>query len=288
MIDLATRRRCFAEDLQAIANLRTPALVEAFATVPRERFLDAGPWLVRGESDAAGAPPRLTPDADPQHVYHNHSIAIDPARQLFNGSPHVIAPCIDALALAPGARVLHVGCGRGYYSAVLAQTIGPSGRVVAIEIDDTLALAAGDALARWPSVEVRQGDGTAIGGERFDGILINAGVTHPLDAWLDALAPGGHVVFPLTVSMPAMGTIGKGILVHLAREDDRFAASVLNFVAIYSALALRDEGLNRRLGEALRTMPFPRLSGLRRDAHEPTGACWLHGDRFCLGAAAPV
>ncbi len=31
--------------------------------------------------------PRKTPDADPRHLYHNVSVAIDPARQLFNGAP---------------------------------------------------------------------------------------------------------------------------------------------------------------------------------------------------------
>jgi len=40
--DLAVRRRRFAEEIGAAANLPTP-LVEAFAAVPRERFLDAGP-----------------------------------------------------------------------------------------------------------------------------------------------------------------------------------------------------------------------------------------------------
>ncbi len=51
-----------------------------------------------GEGDF-GAGQRPTPEADPRHVYHNFSIAIDPARKLFNGAeeepipaPHKVAP----------------------------------------------------------------------------------------------------------------------------------------------------------------------------------------------------
>src|SRR5512138_2464978 len=133
-IDLAVRRQLFAEDLQAICNLSTPALVDALAHVPREAFLGPGPWLVMGEGDI-GAGPRPTPDADARHVYHNYSIAIDPARQLFNGAPGVVGVSIDALGLRSGARVMHVGAGWGYYTAVLAHCVGPAGRVLALEAD---------------------------------------------------------------------------------------------------------------------------------------------------------
>lgn len=51
MSDLSTQRRYFAEELEAICDLRTPLLVDAFARVPREDYLTPGPWLVRSESD---------------------------------------------------------------------------------------------------------------------------------------------------------------------------------------------------------------------------------------------
>jgi len=69
-------------------------------------------------------------------VYHNVAVAIDPARQLFNGQPGTLAVWIDTLDLAAGMRVLHVGAGLGYYSAVMAECVGPTGRVVAYEVDD--------------------------------------------------------------------------------------------------------------------------------------------------------
>src|ERR1700704_5033504 len=139
MMDPDLRRRFFAEEIEAGCKLRSPALVDAFATVARERFLRPGPWTVLAGIDylpGADMRTRTTPDADPGRVYHNIGVAIDPARQLFNGQPGTLAVWIDALDLAPGCRVLHVGSGLGYYTAIVAQAVGPSGRVVAFEVDE--------------------------------------------------------------------------------------------------------------------------------------------------------
>ena len=75
MMDLDLRQRFFAEDIEAVCKLRSAALVDAFATVARERFLRPGPWTVLAESDflaGCGMKTRLTPDADPARVYHKH------------------------------------------------------------------------------------------------------------------------------------------------------------------------------------------------------------------------
>src|SRR5919198_4137946 len=117
-MDLNLRRRFFAEELEAVCKLQSAALVDAFAAVPRERFLPPGPWTVVASPDLglASVTTRTTEDADPARVCHNIAVAIDPARQLFNGQPGTLAIWMDALDLAPGARVLHVGCGLGYYT----------------------------------------------------------------------------------------------------------------------------------------------------------------------------
>jgi protein-L-isoaspartate(D-aspartate) O-methyltransferase len=281
-IDLDIRRRCYAEEVQAVANLRSGRLVDALATVPRERFLPPGPWTLRSEADVGGGP-RQTPDADPRHVYHNLAIGIDPSRQLFNGGPAVVARAIDALAIGPGSRVLHLGTGLGYYTALMGAITGEAGHVIGIEVDADLAARAAGNVASMPWVQVRQGDGTAPLDGTFDGILINAGVTHPRDAWLDALAPGGRLVLPLTATMPAMGPIGKGPMVVITRRaDGAFDAETLSFVAIYSAENLRDESLNTALGQAMARGMFTPLRRLRRDAHERDAACWLHMATTCI------
>jgi len=135
-----------------------------------------------------------------------------------------------------------------------------------------------------PWVTVECADGTGVVGP-FDAILVHAGATHPLDAWLDALAPAGRLLLPLTVEMPAMGaTLGKGVVALISRTQDGagFRAEILSFVAIYSAIGLRDERMAASLGQAMRRTSFPNLAQLRRDQHDSTPACWLHGPGFCL------
>ena len=282
--ELAALRRRYAQAITAAVGPTTPGLEEAFAAVPREAFLPPGPWVVVGERE----PPRRTPDDDPRVLYDNVSVGIDPDRQLFNGSPAVLARMIDALALRPGGRVLHLGAGLGYYSAVIGHVVGPPGSVVAVEIDRQLADRARSTLATMPWVRVVCGDGTAVDGP-LDAILVNAGVTHAQETWLDSLAPGGRLILPLTMEIPAMGsTLGKGVVVLIARTDDgrAFRAEVLSFVAIYSAVGLRDADIAERLGQALRRTSFPNLTSLRRDDHRQTPDCWLHTSRFCLSMRA--
>ncbi len=288
MIDLVQYRRFFAEEIEAVAKLQTPGLVDALATVPRERFLRPGPWTVLADTDftiGAAGRMRTTPDADPRRVSHNIAVAIDPARHLFNGQPGTLTVWIDALALAPGARVLHVGCGLGYYTAVMAQVVGPQGRIVAYEVDAALAAEARQNLAAMPWVSVRHADASGRLDETFNAMLINAGVTHPLNEWLDRLESGGRLMLPLTGTMPAIGAnIGKGLVWQLTKQDGYFDARVLAFVAIYSAIGLRDETLNERLGKAMMAGPaqWQGVKRLRRDRHEPGSSCWLHGDGFCF------
>jgi protein-L-isoaspartate(D-aspartate) O-methyltransferase len=280
-MDLRERRRCYAEEIEAIANLKSPALVEAFANVPRERFLPPGPWLIRSEVDYGGGP-RQTPDDDPRRVYHNIAIAIEPARQLFNGAPSLVGMCIDALALAPGMRVLHVGCATGYYSAVIAHAVGSRGTVTAVEIDEALAETARRNLADTEWVHVRHGNGTDIPVESFDAILVNAGMTHPHESWLAALRPGGRLLVPLTFTAPGMGTIGKGVMALLTRQGETWSARVVTMTLIYSAVDLRDERMNERIRDAFMKGGLPAFNRMRRDSHEPSPSCWFHDDTFCL------
>src|SRR5215471_10333390 len=143
MTEVNEARRRYAEELRAKAGLQTEALVRAFASVPREHFLAPGPWQVM--TSAGGY--TTTPDADPRHLYRDVLVAIDPARFLNNGQPSGLAAWIDALDLRSGERVLHVGCGLGYYTAILAATVGVSGRVTGLEIDGELAARARHNLA---------------------------------------------------------------------------------------------------------------------------------------------
>ncbi len=281
-MDQAAYRQFYAEEIRMVANLASPSVVEALAELPRDRFLPPGPWTIRGEGDFQG-PSRQTPDADPRHVHHNIAVAIDAGRMLFNGAPSVVAMAIDQLRLSPGQRVLHLGTGLGYYSAILARCVGPSGRVLGIEVDEALARGTRENLRDVGWAEVRHGDGRDPLNESFDAILINAGVTHALPAWLDALSPGGRMVLPLTAAMgPA--PIGKGPMVLLTRTDDpqRLTARVIGFVAIYSALGVRDDATNAVIAATLTKAPFAPVKSARLDEHDAGPSCWLHTGGFCV------
>jgi protein-L-isoaspartate(D-aspartate) O-methyltransferase len=280
MSDLADIRRRFANEIANRTSVQTGALVHALATVPREAFVPPGPWTIVGEG-TGGA--QATPDSDPRHMYTDVSVAIDANRQLFNGAPSAVLPILDALCLQPGHRVFHVGCGSGYYTALMATVVGSAGQVHAVEVDAAIAAQASSNLQPYGSVVVEHGDGTALPGARLDAILVHAGVTHPLKIWLDALPIEGRLVLPITASFPGMAFISKGVWLALTKTDTHlFTVRSLGLTMIYTALALRDDSLNPAIGTALMKNFADRVRVLRRDSHEPGAPCLLHGPAGCF------
>jgi protein-L-isoaspartate(D-aspartate) O-methyltransferase len=280
--DIAAVRRQYAERLRELANLRTTALVEAFATVSREHFLGSGPWQIL--RPPGFGPYATTPDADTIHLYQDVLVAIDASRLLNNGLPSSLALWLDALDLAPGASVVHVGCGVGYYTAVLAETVGAGGRVLGIEIDAALAERARAKLAYLPQVSVQQGDGFSLAGGARDAIFINAGATYVPPVWLDQLAPGGHLICPLTapVADDNPNGIGWGLMLKVTRGADGYAARFISVVGIYPCLGARDPESGQRLREAFARSDSESVRSLRRDPHAEHETCWLHRPDVCL------
>src|SRR4051794_9223311 len=148
----------------------------AFATVKREDFLGPGPWpVLRWRVPTPHY--TMTPSADPVYLYINDVIGILPERTLNNGEPSLHAALIAAAAPQPGEHVVHIGAGVGYYTAILAELVGISGNVPAIEFDAGLAARATVNFAKTPQVQVMQGDGTRVAFDPADVIYVNAGAT---------------------------------------------------------------------------------------------------------------
>lgn len=112
--------------------------------------------------------------------------------------PYIVAVMIEALQLKGGERVLEIGAGSGYATAVLAEI---AGEVYSIERIGELARLAEQNLAKagCRNVQVRHGDGTEGWPEAapFDAILVSAGgpsVPRPL---MQQLAIGGRMVVPV-------------------------------------------------------------------------------------------
>ena len=292
-MNLVDIRQFFAEEIRAVANIQTEALATAFAKVSREHFLGPGPWQIaspdtRGSSigrPTVGTTYRPTDDADPRHLYHNVLIAIDPSRQLNNGHPSTLASWLDALELKEGDRVLHVGCGVGYYTAIIAEVVGPNGHVIGVEIDSDLVSRARNNLAHLDQVEVLQADGGDYNAQAADVIFINAGATHVRSAWLDNLRPGGRLLLPLTIATDPNAN-GMGFMLKVEREGQGYAARFLSPVMIFPCIGSRDEEANRRLRDAMKLGTWGSVKSLRRESHESSDTCWLHGDNFCLSTMA--
>jgi protein-L-isoaspartate(D-aspartate) O-methyltransferase len=283
MMTLEDCRSFYAEEVRLATSVGSAALVEAFARVPREKFLGPGPWqIASADMGLGGVSYTTTDDADPRHVYHNVVIALDTARDLNNGQPGTLARWIDTLGLRAGERVFHLGCGVGYYTAILAEVVGASGSVVASEVDSDLAARASENLSDYKNVTVHARDGATVDPGECDAMLVNAGVTHPHPGWLERLREGGRMVLPLTMKISA--TLGKGVVVKIVREAGGFSARVATFVAIYSCSSVRDPQLEPQLGKALATGRLMKLKSVRRDAHELAESCVLHGREVCLSA----
>ena len=276
-------RHWYAEELRFTAKVSSRALIRAFATVPRERFVGPGPWRVRSPMRPGLEEYWTTDDADPRCVYHNALIALDEARGINNGQPSLWALLFDELAIATGEHVLHLGCGTGYYTAIIAELVGSTGKVTALEIDGMLAEKAIAALALWPQVTVRNADGSRSAFDPVDVIVVSAGATHPLRSWLDALKPAGRLLFPMTATR---GGPGAALLVARGAQD-ALAARFVCRVGFIPFEGARDRVMSRRLAAALLRDWGAAVKSLRRDTHKKDETCWLHDKAWCLSRLAP-
>src|SRR5580704_14807121 len=127
---IESARHFYAEELCRINHISSPAILAAFSTVPRERFVGPGPWMIQTDGTQF-----FTESADPRDVYRDALIVLDAAKRLNNGQPSLWAFHLSLLDIRPGDHILHLGCGSGFFTAMLADLTGWQGKVVAIEID---------------------------------------------------------------------------------------------------------------------------------------------------------
>jgi len=191
-------RAFFAKMMAAASGTGDPRYERAFELVRRDAFLGPGPWHALGFTPVAGIRPNYveTPSADPAYLYQNLLFALDVGKHINNGEPFLHAGWIGSVAPKPGEAVCHIGAGTGYYSAILAVLTLPGGTVQAFEIDENLARKARRNLEPFDNVSVTTGDATKLQLPRSDLIYVNAGVVAPPPSWLQALRPGGRMIFP--------------------------------------------------------------------------------------------
>ncbi|MFN2496989.1 MAG: methyltransferase, FxLD system [Pseudonocardiaceae bacterium] len=211
-------RNALTDKLRADGMITSSVVERAFRRVPRHLFVPEGtPLEVAYNADDSVAIKR---DQDGVIV---SSIS----------APFIQAQMIEQGGLGPGMSVLEIGSG-GYNAALLAEVVGPGGRIVSVDIDPEVtdrASAVLDATGYSSRVRVVQADaehGVPKLGEPFDVILVTVGAWDISPAWLEQLSGDGRIVVPLR-----MNGITRSI--GFRRESDHLvstSAQVCGFVAL--------------------------------------------------------
>lgn len=176
-------RNALVTDLVQRSVVRSPAVRDAFATVPRHLFL---------------------PNADIATAYADRPVFIrwDAETPISSSTqPTMMAIMIEQLHLEAGNRVLEIGAGTGYNAAIMAHIVGDAGSVVTVDIDQDIVDEAAGNLSQtgYHNVRVVCSDGfEGVATERpYDGIIVTVGAYDVSPNWVDQLKDGGILVVPL-------------------------------------------------------------------------------------------
>jgi protein-L-isoaspartate(D-aspartate) O-methyltransferase len=167
------RERMVSDQLRR-RDIVDPAVLAAFAAVPREEFVD------------------------PHHeqwAYEDSPLAIGHGQTI--SQPYVVAITVQALHLQGHENVLEIGTGSGYAAAILGKV---ARQVHTIERIPELADVAAERLARlgYDNVHVHVGDGTLgwPANAPYEAIAVAAGAPRPPPSLLQQLTIGGRIVLP--------------------------------------------------------------------------------------------
>ena len=165
------RARMVQEQLEA-RGVRDARVLAAMREVPRHRFVPAE--VIREAYDDTPLP-----------IGHDQTIS----------QPYIVALMTELARPQPSDRALEIGTGSGYQAAVLSRVVG---QVFTIEYVPALAQRAAKALAEYPNIVVREGDGYGGWPEHgpYDIILVTAAPETLPPALVDQLAPGGRLDHP--------------------------------------------------------------------------------------------
>jgi len=171
---IAARRQMVANQLEA-RGIGTPSVLEAFGAIPRERFM---PLEHRHEA------------------YADRPVPIGQGQTI--SQPYIVALMVQELDPRPHHRVLDVGAGSGYQTAILARL---ARHVFALERIEELTERAIGVLGSLniSNVTVCTRDGSLGWAEEapFDRIICGAAAPDVPATWIEQLAAGGRIVAPV-------------------------------------------------------------------------------------------
>ncbi len=173
--DYARERRMMTETQIRARGVRDPLVLSAMAKVPRHLFMPEGLRV---------------------HAYADEPLPIGDGQTI--SQPYIVAYMTEALGLKGGEKVLEVGTGSGYQSAVLAEIAGDVWTIEIVEALAQRARAVLDGLG-YTNIHYRVGDGSEGWPEEapFDGVIVTAAAPR-MPAGLEAqLALGGRMIVPV-------------------------------------------------------------------------------------------
>lgn len=278
--DRAVIRAAYAKQIMAAAGADDARVEQAFATVRREDYLGPGPWPIARNLETY----MRSPSADPVYLYTDDLVGLVPSRAINNGQPSFHAHLLTQAKPAADEHVVHIGAGTGYYTAIMAALVGPSGRVTGIEFDATLAARAAANFEGRRNVTIVHGDGALAPFDTANVIYVNAGATRPADSWLDRLADGGRLVLPLTTDkgFTSRAAAMQGAVYLIGRQGDDFTARWISPVAVFPCTGARDAESERALAAALATGRWNDVTRLYRHTDIAEEHTFLRGTGWSL------
>ncbi len=175
MVNFKKARERMVETQIAARGVHDERVLEAMRKVPRHLFLD---------------------EALRDQAYSDHPLPI--AEKQTISQPYIVGLMTESLELNGSEKVLEIGTGSGYQSAVLAEL---ADRVFSIERYPDLAYRANSVLQKlgYKNIIVRVGDGSLGWPDDapFDGIIVTAGTPHIPQPLIDQLKMGGRLVVPV-------------------------------------------------------------------------------------------
>ena len=243
-MDSRDLRRAYVEMLRARVPAAAESVLQAFERVRREDFLGPAPWQVfeKGRVDAVRT-------SDLRSIYSGLRVALDCNKGINNGDPVFWAELLSTLGIQRGSRLIQVGAGTGYYTAILAEMVGTPGSVVAWEADAALRESARTSLAPLPNVTVngKLEEDAPLG--EFDALVAFAGVSFIPSSWVRGLRDGGAALIPLVFKLgPNPGEHnGAGQVLLVKRVVSTYVAEFVSPVLVVLAENFRNAKTERDL-----------------------------------------
>jgi protein-L-isoaspartate(D-aspartate) O-methyltransferase len=156
---------------------------------------------------------KFVPKAERQFAYIDHALPIGHGQTI--SQPYTVALMLDMLNPLPGQKMLDVGSGSGWTTALLAHITGPKGRVIGVERVHGLVKLGRANIAKfdYPWAEIRQAKPGIYGAPDdapFDRILVSASASEVPKELLKQLASPGVMVIPIGYDLVKISKDSQG------------------------------------------------------------------------------